>query len=595
MISFPAARRWLIGLLALVLAIAFHSFALTPLKTHATQDNHLVLSIVQSPTTFNYALNEVSPNVFDFMYEGLVSQNGVTGKIEPDLAKQWEISADGRDIVFTLRQGLKWSDGQPLTADDVVFTYNNIYLNEQIPTSIRDIFKIGKNQALPKVTKLDSQRIQFSLPETFAPFLHNTSVAILPAHILREFVSSKNSSNELPFLSIWGTDTNPTKIIVNGSYQIERYTSERRVEFRRNPYYWRKDERGNSQPYIDRLTLEILASPEERLSKFRAGELDSLENLRPEDFEALKPEQKSGNFTLYNGGVKPGWTYLAFNLNKGRRLDGTPVVDPIQSRWFNSVAFRQAVAYAIDRPTMLSKTFKGLGELLNSSIPLQSQYYLSPAQGLKVYNYNPEQSKTLLLKAGFKYDPAGQLLDADGNRVRFTLITNQMNHSHTREVMAAQIQQDLSKIGIQVDVQTVGFNELIDRIFNTLDWQAHLSGFTGGVEPNEGASIWLPEGGLHLFNYNSPSRESQLAGREVADWELEISRLYLEGTKELDEAKRQAIYGEVQRLAQEYVPIIYLVNQFSLAAVRDRIQNVQYSALGGVVWNMYQLKLSDEQ
>ncbi|HEY9604374.1 MAG TPA: ABC transporter substrate-binding protein [Allocoleopsis sp.] len=593
MIRFPAARRWLIGLLALVFAIVCHSFVLTPLKTPATPGNQLVLSSLQNPTTFNYALNEVSPNVFDFMYEGLVSQNGVTGKIEPDLAQQWEISANGHDIVFTLREALKWSDGQPLTADDVVFTYNNIYFNEQIPTSIRDSFKIGKDRVLPKVTKLDEKRIQFSLPETFSPFLRNTSVAILPAHVLREFVSSKTSSDELPFLSIWGTETNPAKIIVNGPYQIERYTPDRRVEFRRNPYYWRKDERGNSQPYIDRVTLELLASPEEQLSKFRAGELDSLEIVRPEDFEALQPEQKLGNFTLYNGGVKPGWTYLAFNLNKGRRLDGSSVVDPIQSRWFNTVAFRQAVAYAIDRPTMLSKIFKGLGELQNSSIPVQSQYYRSPAQGLKVYNYNPEQAKTLLLKAGFKYNAAGQLLDAEGNRVRFTLITNQTNHNPTREVMAAQIQQDLSKIGIQVDVQTVGFNELIDRILNTLDWQAHLSGFTGGVEPNEQASIWLPEGGLHLFNYNPPSGEPQIAGREVADWELEISRLYLEGAQELDEAKRRAIYGEVQRLAQEYVPIIYLVNQFSLAAVRDRIQNVKYSALGGVFWNIYELKVKE--
>lgn len=593
MIRFPAARRWLIGLLALVFAIVCHSFVLTPLKTPATPGNQLVLSSLQNPTTFNYALNEVSPNVFDFMYEGLVSQNGVTGKIEPDLAQQWEISANGHDIVFTLREALKWSDGQPLTADDVVFTYNNIYFNEQIPTSIRDSFKIGKDRVLPKVTKLDEKRIQFSLPETFAPLLRNTSVAILPAHVLREFVSSKTSSDELPFLSIWGTETNPAKIIVNGPYQIERYTPDRRVEFRRNPYYWRKDERGNSQPYIDRVTLELLASPEEQLSKFRAGELDSLEIVRPEDFEALQPEQKLGNFTLYNGGVKPGWTYLAFNLNKGRRLDGSSVVDPIQSRWFNTVAFRQAVAYAIDRPTMLSKIFKGLGELQNSSIPVQSQYYRSPAQGLKVYNYNPEQAKTLLLKAGFKYNAAGQLLDAEGNRVRFTLITNQTNHNPTREVMAAQIQQDLSKIGIQVDVQTVGFNELIDRILNTLDWQAHLSGFTGGVEPNEQASIWLPEGGLHLFNYNPPSGEPQIAGREVADWELEISRLYLEGAQELDEAKRRAIYGEVQRLAQEYVPIIYLVNQFSLAAVRDRIQNVKYSALGGVFWNIYELKVKE--
>lgn len=581
-------RRWISVLLALVMATALGSCNLQ-LRTEATQVPELVAATLGDPNTFNYPLNQESPNVFGFIYEGLIDENGLDGKIEPALAESWKISPDKLRITFTLRGGLKWSDGKPLTVDDVVFTYNDIYLNQEIPTDIRDGLRIGESGALPSVRKLDDRRVEFTTPEPFAPFLRTTGAAILPAHALRESVTSKDSKGKPKFLSTWGVDTDPDKIIVNGPYRIASYATSERVVFRRNPHYWRKDAQGHPMPHIERFIWQIVENTDTALLQFRSRGLDIV-GASPINFSLLKREEKRGDFTIYNGGPDSGTSFVAFNLNKGKR-NGRPLIDPVKSRWFNTLAFRQAVAYGIDRRTMINNIFRGLGEPQNSPISVQSPYYLSPQQGLKTYNYDPEKAKQLLLGAGFKYNSKGQLLDADDNRVRFTLLSN--TGGRTTEAIGGQIKQDLSKLGIQVDFSLIDFSTLVEKLSNSLDWECYFGAFTGGVEPNDGANLWLPDGGLHVFNQAPLPQQAPITGREVADWEQEIGRLYIQGAKELDEAKRKAIYAETQRLAQEYLPYIHMINPLALVAVRNHIQGVKPSGLGGSLWNVYELKVAD--
>ncbi|HAG85415.1 MAG TPA: peptide ABC transporter substrate-binding protein [Cyanobacteria bacterium UBA12227] len=582
-------HRWLGIILALVSAIALSACNPAQFQTQAADVPQVVFGILSDPKTFNYALSQESPNIFGLTYEGLVTENPLTGKIEPDLAKSWDISEDKLRIVFTLREGLKWSDGEPLTVDDVIFTYNDIYFNEEIPTDIRDVLRIGESRKLPTVKKLDDSRIEFTIPEPFAPFLGAANAPILPAHALQESVKKKNADGKPEFLSKWSVDTPPDQIIVNGPYKLENYTTSQRVIYRRNPYYWRKDEQGNQQPYIQRLIWQIVESTDTSLMQFRSGGLDSL-GVSPEYFSLLKREEKRGNFTIYNGGSAYGTTFISFNLNKGSRK-GKPLVNPVKSRWFNTLEFRQAVAYAIDRQRIINNIFRGLGELQNSPISVQAPYYLSPKEGLKVYEYNPDKARELLEAAGFKYNQKGELFDAAGNRVRFTLITNAGNK--IREAMGAQIKQDLSKIGMQVDFTPIAWNTLTEKLSNTLDWECHLLGFTGGNEPNDGANIWSPDGGLHSFNQNVLPGQPPLEGREVTPWEQEIGQLYIQAARELDPVKRKAIYAKTQQISQEYLPFIYLVNPYSLSAVRDRIQGIQFSALGGAFWNIHDLKIVD--
>lgn len=582
-------RRWLSILLVLSCAIALCACNPTLSQANA-REGSLVISDLSDPKTFNPALSQEANLFFSLGFEGLIGINGVTGEIEPALAESWEISEDNQRIVFTLREGLKWSDGKPLTVDDVIFTYNDIYLNKEIPTDARDILRVGEQGLLPKVRKLDERRVEFTTPEPFAPFLRNTGLAILPAHVLRDSVNRKDRQGQPEFLTTWGVDTDPNKIVTNGPYQLERYLTSQRVIYKRNPYYWRKEVQGKLQPYIDRIISQIVESTDTAFIQFRSGALDLI-SVSPDYFSLLKREEEKGKFTIYTGGPTLSSNFLTFNLNKGSR-NGKPLVDPIQSRWFNTLEFRQAVAYAIDRKTMINNLYRGLGEPQYSNLPVQSPYYLSLKESLQAYNYNPEKAKELLLKAGFKYNAQGELLDAQGNRVRFTLITNAGNK--LREAMGSQIKQDLSKIGIRVDFNPIAFNTLVDKLSNTLNWEAHLLGFGGGgLEPNGSANVWLTEGGLHAFNQKPQAGQPPIQGWEVAPWEQKISNLYIQGALELDEQKRKAIYGEAQRLINENLPFIYLINPLSMSAVRDRVEGIEYTALGGALWNVHELKLSE--
>jgi peptide/nickel transport system substrate-binding protein len=570
--------------LSVLVGISLSSCNPAQFKTSAAQ-TPLVLSILSDPKTFNYALSEESPNIFGYTYEGLVTENPLTGEVEPILAESWEISPNGLQIIFTLRENLRWSDGQPLTVDDVVFTYNDIYFNDKIPSSTADVLRIGESRAFPTVRKLDDRRVEFTVVEPFAPFLRAAGLAILPAHALRESVETLDSEGNPVFLSTWGINTPPQEIIVNGPYKLASYRPSERVFFEKNPYYWR-----TPQPYIDRIAWEVIESQDTGVVQFLSGILDSI-SVRPEDFSLLKKQEDRNNFKiLYELEPAPGITFMTFNLNKGRFEDSNrPVVDPIKSRWFNSVKFRQAIAYATDRETMIENTFQGLGRPINSHVSVQSPYYLSPEEGLKVYDYNAEKARQLLQEDGFTYNNQGQLLDSEGNRVRFTLITNAGNK--IREAMGAQIKQNLSQIGIQVDFQPLAWNAVITKLSDSLDWEALIIGFGGGTEPHWSSNLWLPDGRLHMFNQPRQVGQTPLVGREIADWEQRLGDLYIQASQEIDEAKRRELYAETQRITQEYLPVIQLVNQLSMTAVRNRVQGVEYSSLGGAFWNIYELQL----
>ena len=548
----------------------------------------LVSSTLSNPKTFNPVLNNESPNVFLYTYEGLVQLNPKSRELEPALAESWEILDGGLRYIFTLRDNARWSDGKPITSEDVTFSFNDVYFNPKIPSSSADIFRIGPERKFPTVTALDKRRIEIVLPETFAPLLSAMQVNILPAHVLRETVTETNSKGEPVFLTTWGLDTKPEDLVSNGPFEVESYATSQRVIFKENPYYWKTDKAGNPLPKIKRFIWQIVESQDTALLQFRSGSLDTL-GVSPDYFSLLKREEKRGKFTIYEGGPVSSKSFISFNLNRGKR-NGEPVVAPYKSDWFNNVKFRRAIAYAIDRQTLINNIYRGLGQPQNSPFSLHSPFYQSA--GLPTYSYNLDKARSLLKEAGFS-DRDGKLFDAKGNEVRFTLMTNAGNK--IREAMMGQIKQDLSKVGIQVDTQALAFGTLVDRLDTTLDWEACLLSLTGGVEPHGGTNVWNINGRLHMFNQSPPpGKEDELVGWTVADWEQEISNLYVKGSQVVDPVERKAIYGEVQRIVQEELPFIYLIAPLSLGAARDRVQGIDYTALGGLLWNLDTLELKEQ-
>ena len=580
--------KWLKVLLAIILLAPLTACNPSTLLANPDQASELVQAILSDPKTFNPVISTdaTSSSVGGMIFDGLVFNNPQTGENEPALAESWEFSADKLKLIFTLRKDLKWSDGRSITAEDVDFTYNQLYFNPKIPAAARDGFRIGESKALPIVKKLNDLQIEFTLPEPFAPFLGNAGVSILPAHVLKPTLSATDRDGNLKFLTTWTLNTPPEEIPANSAYKIASYATAQRVVFEANPYYWKKEVLREDVPHIKRVVWEIVESTDTSLIQFRSGSLDSI-GVSPEQFSLLKKEEKKGNFRIENGGPDYGTNYIVFNLNTGKRK-GKPLVAPKKSQWFNNLKFRKAVAYALNRQRMVKNIYRGLGQPQNSFVSVQSPFADEELQG---YDYQPEKARQLLKEAGFKYNKKGQLFDAQGNRVKFTLNTNTGNK--IRESMAEQVEADLEAIGMDVNFKAINFNVLVGKLSGSLDWECIILGLTGGNEPNNGANVWFTDGNMHMFNQKPAPGQQLIEGRTVADWEKEIDRLFIEGARELDEDKRKAIYVEIQQLVSDNLPFIYLVNPKSFGAVRNKIEGVEYSALGGAFWNLDELKITE--
>ncbi len=567
-----------------------NSQAPNPSSNLAQKNNRLVDFIITDPKTLNPILttDATSSQVLSYVFRGLLKTDGITAKLEPELAESWQVAANGLEVTFTMRENLKWSDGKPLTVDDVIFTFKAIF-DERIPSSNRDVLRIGKNRELPKLQKLDERRLKFTISQPFAPFVRSVAgTEILPKHILGATLTETDKSGKPNFLEAWSLKTPLNQIVGSGPFMLAEYRPGERFIYKRNPNYWQQP-----QPYIENVVLQILDSTDTALLKFRSRELDIFDlGARVKDFQLLKSAETRDKFKIYNGGAATGQLFMMFNLNQGRdpKTD-MPFVEPIKSKWFNDLSFRRAIAYAIDRDTMVTNLYVGLGETQNSPISVPSPYYLSPKQGLKVYEYNPETAKKILTDAGFRYNSQDQLLDKTGNLVRFTLLTN-AGSNPVRGQVGAQIKNDLEKIGITVDFTSIDFNILVDRLDASKQWDACVLGFTGGIEPHGSINLWSTTGKLHMFNKGADEGQAAIPGYQTTAWERQIEELMIKGSQQLDENRRRKIYAEFQQLVQEQLPLIHLVTPLSLSAVRNRIEGVRFSPIGGALWNLNELRLT---
>jgi peptide/nickel transport system substrate-binding protein len=532
----------------------------------------LDLATVSDPKSFNLIVaNETSTSriLERYVFEGLTKENGVTTEVEPNLAESWDISKDGLTWTFHLRKDVKWADGIPFTAADVVFTFNNLIFNPKIPNSSRDVFTIdGK---LPKVEFVDDTTVRFILPKPFAPFLRQLTQPILPKHKLDSIVAA-NKFNEA-----WGLDTPLSEIVGTGPFILKQYVPSQRLVYERNPQYWKKDKLGKPLPYLERIVMIIVPDLNAELLKFSAGEIDAL-GMRPQDYSILKKKEKSGNYTVYNCGPNFGTEFVCFNLNPGKSNKGKPFINPIKLRWFNNLLFRQAVAHAIDKQSIINNIFYGLGYPQDAEEGAVNVFFHNP--DVKKYPYDLAKAKLLLTQAGFTdRNKDGWLEDNQGNRVEFNLMTNVENN--LRVDIANIIIADLNKLGLKVTLQAINFNTLINKINVTFDWDAILLGLTGGVEPYGGRNVWHSSGQLHLWN---PRQQ-----KPATDWESKIDSLFDASAIELDQNKRKQLFDEFQNIVAEELPVIYTVNQAALYAVKNKFGNVHPTAFLGVFYNIEEI------
>ncbi len=514
------------------------------------------------PKTLNPALAQETSStaVLSDLFTGLTKTDLKTMQVVPDLAEIWEEKEGGRVYIFHLRRNVRWSDGEPFTAEDVVFTYGDIYLNPQIPNSTGDMFRgILKSQEDIKnfVRKIDKYTVEFRLPEPFAPFLNALSAPILPKHKLERFVKEGN------FMTAWNVNTDPKDIVGTGPYRLKRYIKGVMVEYEANSYYYEYDNSNRQLPYIRRKIGYIVQDPDTALLKYSLGEIDYM-GVRAQDVLFMSRVKKT---SLYDLGPTPSTTFLVFNQNPNSK------VPKYKLRWFQNREFRRAISHTIDREGMCYLVYNGLADPLYGPItPANRPYY---TEGLfPVYGYNLKKARAILESLGFKdRNGDGWLEDPEGNTLEIVLLTNAGNKE--REAMGNMIKEDLEKIGIKVIFRPIDFNSLVSRLTSQpYDWEAVIIGLTGSMDPHFGRNVWHSSGTLHMWNPRQSKPQTQ--------WEKEIDELFDLGAKETSFEKRAEIYRKAYRIIAEEQPMIFLTTPKSMLAVRNKFEN-----LFPTVWGWY--------
>ncbi|MBU1122793.1 MAG: ABC transporter substrate-binding protein [Candidatus Omnitrophica bacterium] len=519
-------------------------------------------SLISDPKSFNpvVAQETSTTQITSLIFEGLTRTDPLTLEVLPNLAQKWETD-DGVEWIFYLRQDVKWSDGIKFSADDVVFTFNELVYNPQIPTSSRDIFTVDGETI--EVIKIDEYTVKFKLPFIFAPFLRALSQEIMPKHKY-SFLVSENK-----FTFSMGLDSKPEDIVGTGPFCLKQYLPSQMVVLEKNPFYWKKDSCGNKLPYLEKLVFIILSNSDISLLKFLENEIDYY-SLRPQDLAILGPRQFKDKFTIYNAGPSLGSNFLVLNQN--------PEINPHTKKkyvtdyklgWFGDRRFRQSISLAIDREKIITIVLNRLG--IEQYSPLSSANKFFYTDDIQKYPYNLKAAKQLLFDMGFKDTNAdGILEDNEGKRLEVNFFTNA--NDTQRVQIATLVKTDLAKLGMKINFLPLDFNNLVSKLTASHDWEMVLIGLTGGVEPYFGKNVWSYKGNLHMWN---PT------GKPIAEFEKEIEDIFNASARTLDTEERKKLFIRWQQIVSNELPLIYTVVSNSLYAVRDKFANLYPTVYGG--------------
>jgi peptide/nickel transport system substrate-binding protein len=539
----------------------------------------LVISLRAEPKTLNplTAADAPSREVIAVMQADLIHINRATQLTESALAKSWKVSPDGLQYTLVLRKGLRFSDGQPLDADDVLFTVR-VYLDESVHATQRDQLIVGGKPIT--VRKVDSSTVVFQMAKPYgAGERLFDGLAILPRHLLgKTYAEGKLGQSG-------GLSSAPNLWAGTGPYRLKQYEPGQKLVLERNPFYWKADAKGNSLPYLDELVFLFVPSADAQVLRFQSGETDVISRLGAENFSVLA--RQKGTYTMADAGPGLEYNFLFFNLND---LGSKPSPDlATKSKWFHEVKFRQAVSAAIDRDAIVRLIYQGRGAALWGPVTPGNQRWANATVAHPVRSL--DRARALLKEAGFSLrndaNGATELFDSDGKAVEFSVLTSSSNADRTK--MATLIQDDLKELGIRVQVVPLEFRSLIDRVTQTKEYDACVLGLVSfDADPTADLNVWLSSGATHLWNPSQP--------HPATPWEAEMDALMEQQMDASNSEQRKKLYDRVQEILAEQQPMIFLASPDILAGAKNTIGNFHPAVLEPyVLWNVEQLYLRSEQ
>jgi peptide/nickel transport system substrate-binding protein len=501
------------------------------------------------PKTFNpLEVSEEPDEIIRYLTGGvLIRMNRLTQRLEGELAESWKVSATGR-VDFKLRPGVRFSDGAPLTAGDVVFTLRTL-LDPASHSPAGDPFRVGKGTVM--VTALGGSKVAVVFPAPIAGV----------ERLFDQVVISNARALE--------KSARPAEMPVLGPYRVAEYRAGSYVLLGRNPFYWKKDEKGRQLPYIDAVRLPIQQNRDLELLRFIGGDLDLINKMDADSFNRLAAKQPAA---ARNAGRSLESEQMWFN-----QVARAPMA-AYKKDWFKSREFRRAVSLAINRADMARVVFKGRAAPALGPVSPANKFWFNAA--LKPESYDPAAALDALARVGFHLDGAA-LRDRRGNAVEFSVITNSGNKA--RERIASMMQQDLARIGIRLNVVTLDFASLIERMTRTFDYESCLLGLVNvDLDPSAQMNIWLSSAANHPWNPGQPTPETA--------WEAEIDRLMRAQAREVSPGRRKTAFDRVQEIVRDQAPVLYLVDKDSLSAISESLGNVLPAVLDPqTFWNIERL------
>lgn len=526
-----------------------------------SKGGRLVLPLLNDPKTFNNIVaDETSTtDITERLFTPIVRRNQFTLEWEPALAESWEISDDQKTITYTLREGLLWSDGTPLTSTDFVDAVNDVYYNEAVAGAGSTRNSLSGAGGPSVWEAIDDRTFRVTLPNVYAGIFSLTTVAPLPMHVFGPLLENEGPE---AIDSFWGVNADVAAIVSCGPFVVDDYVPAQRVVLKPNPNYYETDSDGTQLPYVDEVVFQIIADQDTQLQSFITGDLSFLP-LRGEDYGVLVRRQEELGFTLFNVGPATATNFIAFNQNPIEGDNDTGLAEP-QLTWLQNKAFRQAMAHLVDRETIINNIAFGFGYPQYSFVPRMSPYYWEGSDDAAI-TYDPQAAADLLDSIDYvDRDGDGIREDPDGNRISLVLVTNSGNRE--REAIATLFAQEASAVGIEVTANPIDFNALVGQLTSSYDWELVVIGLTGSLDPISGVNVYPSNGALHMIE---PSQESPRR-----DWEKRADEAWEVANFTTDEDQRKRGWQTLQEIWIDELPWVFTYNAAMMHGYLNVLGNI---------------------
>ncbi|HOJ94410.1 MAG TPA: ABC transporter substrate-binding protein [Fervidobacterium nodosum] len=506
----------------------------------------------------------------------LVEYHPITNEIRPALAKSWTVSNDGKQVWFYLRDAY-WSDGKPITADDVIFTMEYFVMNKYARGNSVDRFTIpgekGVNKPI-KWTKINNKVVRADLPSPYGAFLTVlTAVYIYPKHKLEPLINK----NDLASVNkLWLTNTPPSEIVVNGPYKLSQVIVDQKIVLERNPYFWKKDPYGNQLPYFDKLEYLIIKDAEIRLAKFIAGEIDYTA-VSASDYPRLKQLEVSGNapYILFASkpiGSTPSPVHISFNFD---------TANPKLKELFRKLEFREAMEYALNRGRIIEEVYNGLAIPGGGLVLPTNKAFYNPKIEQLMRPFDLKKAASLLDSLGIVDKNKDGLRDfPDGSKFEFTILVQ--NSPKDYQQIAYIFSDELQKIGVKTNLQILD-SSVVGQMFGAGNFECGIRAFGNQPDPQLRKAIWQPGQQLYYWHYSTMNKETNPPSpvfSEMFDWEKRIWEIFEKAQIEMNPKKRKTLYDEWQELYYKYLPVIFVARQMNFFGAHKSIGNVVQSSEG---------------